>query len=271
MVAGIAGRPVAHSLSPAIHNAWIAAAGLDAIYAPFPIGAAGFADFVNGLRGGVIRGLNITIPFKEQALALADTASEAAARAGAANILVFNPDGGVQADNSDGQGLLCALESVDAFQITKGPAVVLGAGGAARGAVAALLAAGAPVVRVINRSAAKAAALAEAPGTEACDNSPAAFADANCLINATSLGLKGEGEPAVYWSALPPAAVVMDMVYNPLRTAFLAKAEEAGHPTADGLAMLIGQAAPAFESFFGRAPPNIDVRSIAVRQLEALG
>src|ERR1700738_43207 len=105
-VAGVVGAPVAHSLSPVIQGAWIAAAGLDAAYVPFTATPAGFGAFIEGLRGGVIRGLNVTVPFKEQALELATRASDRARRAGAANLLVFEPAGGIVADNTDGEGML---------------------------------------------------------------------------------------------------------------------------------------------------------------------
>ena len=111
IVAGVAGRPVAHSLSPILHNAWLQAAGIDAVYVAFPVDAHGFDRFVQGLRGGPVRGLNVTLPFKEAALRLADRASEAAQRAAAANVLTFEDDGRILADNTDGVGLLRAFEA----------------------------------------------------------------------------------------------------------------------------------------------------------------
>ena len=120
-VAGIVGAPVAHSLSPVIHNAWIAAAGLDAVYAPFAPPAGGFAAFAGGLRGGAIRGLNVTVPFKQAALALATRTTERARRAGAANVLIFEPDGTIAADNTDGAGMLTALaEQAPGFEVRAG-------------------------------------------------------------------------------------------------------------------------------------------------------
>lgn len=269
MVAGVVGNPVAHSLSPAIHNAWIAAASLDAAYVPLPVVLSGFKAFIHGLRGGVLRGVNVTIPFKEEALQIADAASPGAERAGAANLLLFKPDGTIFADNTDGAGLLAALNTAQGFDVRAGPAVVLGAGGAARGAVAALLSAGAPEVRLVNRTQEKARAVAAELGALAADNKSQAFDGANCVINATSLGLNGAGRPDIPWNSLPPTAVVMDMVYKPLRTPFLEDAMLRGRTTVDGLAMLIGQAVPSFAAFFGQAPPSIDVRDVALRQLES--
>ena len=142
LVAGVAGAPVAHSLSPLIHNAWLEAAGIDGVYVAFTPPADGFAAFARGLAGGAIRGLNVTVPFKEVALDIATRASDRATRAGAANLLVFEPGGEIRADNTDGEGLIGALAAqAPGWRPGAGPVVILGAGGAARGAAAALIAA----------------------------------------------------------------------------------------------------------------------------------
>jgi shikimate dehydrogenase len=270
LVAGVVGRPVRHSLSPLIHNAWLAEAGIDGVYVAFSPAEKGFSAFVDGLRGGVVRGLNVTLPFKAEALALADRASEAAKAAGAANLLIFEADGAIVADNTDGVGLLVALGE---FHPQAGPIVVLGAGGAAQGAVAALLQAGAPQVRLVNRTRAKAEALAAFFGSKVVatdwDDVATALAGAGALINATSLGLAGGSPLEIDLADLPREAVVMDMVYKPLETPLLAQARARGHPTADGLIMLIGQAAPSFEAFFGQPPPpSVDVKALALGALE---
>jgi shikimate dehydrogenase len=275
VVAGVIGRPVRHSLSPLIHNAWLAAAGIDGVYTAFSPREAALAAFVEGLRGGgVVSGLNVTVPFKEQALALADGASERARRAGAANVLRFDPDGTVFADNTDGQGLLGAFAvQAPQWRAVDAPVVVLGAGGAARGAAAALLDAGAPEVRLVNRTLERARVLAGALGGPvrafAWADAAAAMAGAGALVNATTLGLSG-GQPLVLDTAfLPAAAVVMDMVYRPLRTDLLVQAKQRRHPVVDGLEMLIRQAAPSFEAFFGQPPPaGVDVRALALAALE---
>jgi len=273
VVAGVVGRPVRHSLSPLIHNAWLAGAGIDGVYVAFSPAETGFAALVDGFRGGVVRGLNVTLPFKAEALALADQASEAARAAGAANLLVFREDDEVMADNTDGVGLLAALGDQADFHPAAGPIVVLGAGGAARGAVAALLTAGTPQVRLVNRTRAKAQALADFFGPRVAifgwDQLAEAQSGAAALINATSLGLAGGAALDVDLAPLPATAVVMDMVYKPLETPLLARARARGLRTADGLAMLIGQAAPSFEAFFGRPPPpHIDVRALALKAVE---
>jgi shikimate dehydrogenase len=274
LVAGIAGSPVSHSLSPLIHNAWLAAAGADGVYVPFSPVADEFSTFARAMRGGAIRGLNVTVPFKEAALAIADRRSERAERAGAANLLVFDRDGTIAADNTDGLGLMAALaEQAPGFDVTAGPAVILGGGGAARGAAAALLAAGAPEIRVVNRSRVRAAAIAQELGAPVvAPPSVGPLADANfdgavLVINATTLGLGGGPGPEVKLDRLTPGAVAFDMVYQPLRTEFLDRAAGAGLVTVDGLAMLIGQARPSFEALFGRTPPDIDVRGLCLAAL----
>lgn len=273
MIAGVVGDPVAHSLSPRIHGAWIEAAGIDAAYVPIRPGAAGLRGLVQGLRGGSVRGLNVTIPFKEDALALADESELLARRAGAANLLLFHEDGRIEARNTDGPGMMRALsEQAPQLQVTAAPTVVLGAGGAARGACAALIAAGAPELRIVNRTWSRASNLAEAfPYTYAFELADAAraFHGAGLVVNATAAGLSGEGALDLPLEALPESAVVMDMVYKPLRTPLLQAAAARRLATVDGLAMLIGQAAPSFEAFYGRPVPDaVDVRRLC---LEALG
>lgn len=273
IVGGVCGQPIRHSMSPVIHNAWIAAAGLDAAYVPFAPAAERFETFVEGLRGGAVRGVNVTIPFKERALALADTASDLARMAGAANLLLFAADGSVHADNTDGPGLLGAIETQAAgFDVAAAPVVILGAGGAARGAVAALLLAGAPEIRIVNRTLARARDLAEAFGAKvvAADEAalPGLLADAGLVVNATALGLGGGEGPAADLTLTPETAVVMDMVYKPLRTEFLRRAQAAGRRTVDGLEMLLRQAIPSFEAIYGVPPsPEVDVRGLALKML----
>jgi shikimate dehydrogenase len=269
VVAGVAGSPVTHSLSPLIHNAWIEAAGLDAVYVPFAPPADGFTAFAAGLRGGAVRGLNVTAPFKEAALALATDPTDRALAAGAANLLVFEPDGRIIADNTDGAGLLGALALQAPGFALSGPVVILGAGGAARGAAAALAAAGASDIRIVNRTHDRADALAAAigPSAKALELEPAVFEDACLIVNATTLGLGGGSGPAAVLRLARQGAVALDMVYQPLRTEFLQRAANAGLATVEGLAMLIGQAAPSFEAFFGVPPPDIDVRAICLAAL----
>ena len=211
-------------------------------------------------------GLNVTAPFKGAALALADRASNRARRAGAANLLIFEA-GGIRADNTDGAGLLDAFaRGAPGFDATRGPVVIAGAGGAARGAAAAFLDAGAPAVRLINRSHGKAVELASELGgavtVVASRDAATALVDAAAIVNATPT------DPDLPLDAAPAGAVVMDMVYRPLVTPFLARATARGLATVDGLAMLIGQARPSFAALFGVPVPDIDVRALAVAALE---
>lgn len=260
------GSPIGHSLSPLIHRAWLQAARIDGRYEAYQP-QAGWMAFIDEHRAG-LSGLNVTIPFKLDALAMADQATARARRAGAANLLIFTP-GSVSADNTDGEGLMAALaEQAPGFDATTGPVVIFGAGGAARGAAAALLDAGSPEVRLVNRSADKAWALCELLGGRVVVSRQ--LDDAVLVINATSLGLGGGEGPSLDVAALPKAAVVMDMVYRPLETPFLRRARAAGHRGVDGLAMLIGQARPSFAALFGRDPPaDVDVRALCLAALEA--
>ena len=275
LVAGVAGQPVAHSLSPLIHNAWLAAAGIDGVYVAFAPDGDRFEVFVDAFRGGAIRGLNVTTPFKEVALSVADIVSARAEKAAAANLLTFEPDGRVTADNTDGQGLVGALAAqAPGFDPKAGPIAVLGAGGAARGAVAALLMAGAPQVRIVNRTLAKAEAVAGAlgAGAVACALNAAAeaFDGVTAVINATSAGLSDQAGLDVPLHATPETAVVMDMLYKPLDTPFLLEARRLGRRTVDGLEMLIRQAEPSFHAFYGALPPtDVDVRGLALATLDA--
>jgi shikimate dehydrogenase len=272
-VAGVAGSPITHSLSPLIHNAWIEAAGLDAVYVAFSPPADSFSHFAEGLRGGAIRGLNVTLPFKEAALSVAHEVGERAELAGAANLLIFNEDGSITADNVDGLGLLGALSAqAQGFDPRSGPAVVLGAGGAARGAAAAFKLAGAPEVRIVNRTLARAEVVAGSIGGRAyafpLDRAQDAFADANVVVNATSAGIATDDALSLPLEATPQTAVLMDMTYRPLVTPFLGEAKALGRRTVDGLEMLVRQAAPSFEAFFGRVPPpDVNVRALCLAAL----
>jgi shikimate dehydrogenase len=261
LLAGIAGQPVAHSLSPVIHNAWLEAGGIDGAYMPFaPKDAEGFDALVAAGRAGLVQGLNVTAPFKEQAFALADEASAAAQATGSANILVFD-DGCVRADSSDGVGVLYALaEQAPGLKLKDAVVVMLGAGGAARAGAGALIEAGASI-RILNRSRDRAEALAADLGASVSVAGETALASADLVINALSV------QPTIDLSLLKPTAVVMDMTYKPVVTPFLEAARARGLTTVDGLAMLIGQAAPSFTALFRRPPPPLDLRALLLAHL----
>ncbi|WP_341022081.1 shikimate dehydrogenase [Brevundimonas diminuta] len=262
LLGGIVGNPVSHSLSPVIHNAWLEAGGVDGAYVAFaPRDAAGFEALVAAGRAGLIAGVNVTAPFKEQAFALADEAAAAAQMTGSANILVFE-EGRVRADSADGAGVLYALAEQAPGLMLKGASVVmLGAGGAARAGAGALIEAGA-ALSILNRTRERAEALAADLGP-AVSVAPDAnvLEGADLVINALSVA------PDITLAALKPSAVVMDMTYKPVVTPLLAAARARGLTTVDGLAMLIGQAAPSFEAIFRRPPPPLDLRAILLNHL----
>lgn len=268
-LAGVAGDPVAHSLSPRLMAHWIAAAGLDALYSPFAVDPAGFEIFVRGLACSQAAGINVTLPHKQAALALADTASAAATAIGAANLLTFR-NGRIHADNTDAAGFLAALEPAK-IDYTQTCALVLGAGGAARALIHALLTSGVSRLILTNRTRDRAEALAAELAPQArivdWDARDAALSEAGLVVNATALGLKGVNDLVMDWSLARPGSVVFDSVYTPLLTGFLAGARKAGLIAIDGLDMLIGQARPSFRAFFGiEAPAEPAVRPV----LEAL-
>ena len=261
--AGVAGQPITHSLSPLIHGAWIEAAGLDATYEAFgPPDEAGFSALIEDGRAGRLRGLNVTAPFKEQALALADVVSPTARACGSANLLIFD-GGALKADSTDGGGLMAAFaEQAPSLTVSGQPVVILGAGGAARAAAAALKAAGAEV-GIVNRTRSRAEALAEELGVTATDAD--AVRGAVLIVNALSV------PPQVDVAAMRADAVLMDMTYRPLMTPFLAAGQARGLTAVDGLAMLIGQARPSFEALFGLPVPDVDVRALALKRLGETG
>lgn len=270
-LAGVVGDPIAHSLSPSLMSAWIEAAGLDAVYAPFAVRKDEAADFFRTMARTKLAGLNVTLPHKQTALAVSDHASKAAQAIGAANLLTFR-GGQIHADNTDAAGFLNALLAAG-IDPKQGPALVLGAGGAARAILHALVQAGAPDIRLSNRSLANVEALARdlAPQTRIYpwEKRDQALDQIALVVNATALGLAGNPQLELDWRAAPSSAVACDSVYKPLETGFLRDAGERGIKTVDGLGMLIGQARPSFEAFFGVPPPeSVDARALLVSLLE---
>ena len=262
LLGGIVGNPVSHSLSPVIHNAWLEAGGIDGAYVAFaPRDAAGFEALVAAGRAGLIAGVNVTAPFKEQAFALGDEAATAAQMTGSANILVFE-DGRVRADSADGAGVLYALaEQAPKLKLDGATVVMLGAGGAARAGAGALIEAAA-ALSILNRTRERAEALAADLGPAVSVAPDASVLEgADLVINALSVA------PDISLATLKPSAVVMDMTYKPVVTPLLAAARARGLTTVDGLAMLIGQAAPSFEAIFRRPPPPLDLRAILLNHL----
>ena len=257
--AGVVGWPVAHSKSPLIFAHWFAQTGIAGSYSRFAMPPEGFAEAFRALPKAGLRGVNVTLPHKLAALEAADEASAAARAIGAANTICFAADGRIFADNTDGYGFIENLRAgAPTWSANAGPALVLGAGGAARAVIHALLEAGAPAIRLANRTGDKAEALAEhfGPCVEVVDWTARATATggAATIVNATSLGMTGNPALELSLDDAPATALVCDIVYTPLETPLLTAARACGLTTVDGLGMLLHQARPGFQAWFGADP-----------------
>ena len=253
-LAGVFGYPVTHSRSPRLHGYWLQRYGIDGAYVPLGVAPERFGHAVRSLVDLGFRGANVTIPHKLAAFEICDEVAPFARRAGAVNTLIFR-DGRIEGSNTDGFGFLESIrEAAPGWRADAGPAVLLGAGGAARAIAAALLDAGAPRVTLVNRTAAKAEALARDLGgpIHVADRAP--LEDATLLVNTTSLGMQGQPGLEVDLAPLPASAVVADIVYVPLATRLLAAARARGLVAVDGLGMLLHQAAAGFEAWFEKMP-----------------
>jgi len=261
-LAAVIGSPIAHSRSPALHVHWLKRYGIRGYYVPLDVSQRDLAAVIQEMPNMGFVGANVTIPHKETVLGLADIITDRAALIGAANTLIFRQDGKIHADNTDGYGFIENLrQGAPNWDPKSGPAAVFGAGGAARAVLASLLDVGAPEVRLSNRTRARADALKAEFGTkvQVFDWVKAGnmLDQATVVVNSTSLGMDGKPELRVPLDALSPKAIVTDLVYTPLETGLLRYARELGCTTVDGLGMLIYQAAPAFERWFG-VRPDID-------------
>ena len=258
-VAGVMGWPVAHSRSPRLHGYWLARYGIDGAYVPMAVRPEAIGPALKALSTLGFAGTNLTSPHKESALEHLDRVDPLAVRLGAVNTIVVGEGGRLTGSNTDGFGFLENLRvGAPAWHAEGGPAAVLGAGGAARAIGAALIDAGAGEVRFINRTAARAEAVATALGGP-CTVWPwsvraAALEDCVLLVNTTTLGMAGRPPLDIVLDSLPPPAVVNDIVYTPLETPLLRAAAARGHPVVDGIGMLLHQARPGFEAWFGTAP-----------------
>jgi len=260
-LAGIMGWPISHSRSPRLHGYWLRTHGIDGAYLPFAVAPENLVTALDALPALGFRGVNITVPHKEAALRRCDAVDDHARRIGAVNTIVVAADGTLHGSNTDAFGFLENLRQESAWRATDGPAVLLGAGGAARAVAVALLDAGVPALRIANRTAARVEALATALDgpveVVAWDDRAAALADAALLVNTTTLGMTGAPPLNIDLSTLPSTAVVNDIVYAPLETDLLAAARARGNPVVDGLGMLLHQARPGFEKWFG-VRPSVD-------------
>ena len=268
-LAGVIGSPVAHSRSPRLFGHWLRKYGLPGHYIPMDIVDDRLEQALRTLPDLGFVGANVTIPHKERVMEIADHVTDRAQRIGAANTLVFAADGSIQADNTDGYGFVENLrQSAPEWVPTSGPATVLGAGGAARAIVSALLDEGVPEIRLTNRSRERAERLAEVFGDRVTVHDWVQAANviegAATVVNTTSLGMTGKAELRVPLDALEPGMLVTDIVYTPLQTRLLREAHEAGCKTVDGLGMLLHQAVPGFERWFGQRPEIDDTTRAAV-------
>jgi shikimate dehydrogenase len=269
----VCGHPVAHSRSPAIHGHWLARYGIAGSYKAVDVAPGDFADFVRRIGDNGYAGGNVTIPHKEAACKLVARRDQAAEEIGAVNTLWFE-DGELCGGNTDAMGFTANLdEQALGWDTKRGAAVVLGAGGAARAVLFALRERGYRDIRVVNRTVARAVELADRFGTGVTAHAPDAaselLSDADLLVNTTALGMHGNAEIPVDPAALPDSAVVTDIVYVPLETPLLAAARRRGLKTVDGLGMLLHQAVPGFERWFGKKPEvDAELRGLIVGDLE---
>jgi len=267
-VAAVIGHPVNHSRSPRMHNFWLAHFGLEGYYIPLDIDPKKFERSIRNLPELGLVGANITIPYKEKVLKIADKISDRAALVGAANTLTFLQNGGIYADNTDGYGFLQNIKSkYKDWSAREGISVVFGAGGASRAILAALIEDGASDIILANRTRSRADQLRSDFGAKIkvvewmkIQNY---LSEASTIVNTTSLGMVGKTDLPIPLSALKKNTLVTDIVYTPIETHLLATAAKMGCRTVDGLGMLIHQAIPGFERWFGIKPGD----SQALREL----
>lgn len=258
-LAGVIGSPIAHSKSPQLHGHWLKTYGIAGHYIPMEVSADNLEEVIRMLPKMGFVGVNVTIPHKEKILQIADQVTDRAILIGAANTLIIRRDGKIHADNTDGYGFLENLKTgAPNWNPKDGPAAVLGAGGAARAVIASLLDSGVPEIMLSNRTRVRAEKLKSDFGSRLriydWVQAGNMMENAALVVNTTSLGMIGKGEMRVPLDGLKPSTVVTDLVYTPIKTKLLETAEDIGCVTVDGLGMLLHQAVPAFERFFGQRP-----------------
>jgi shikimate dehydrogenase len=271
-LAGVFGWPVSHSRSPRLHGFWLQQYGIDGAYVPLATPPERFAEALRALPALGFRGCNVTLPHKEQALRLVDRAEPIARRIGAVNTVIIHSDGALAGTNTDGFGFMENLRAVPGWRADQGPAVVLGAGGAARAILVALTDGGCPEIRLINRTRGRAEDLAAELGGPVTvldwEKRTEALGGAGLLVNSSSLGMEGQPPLDIALDTLPNSAVVTDIVYVPLITPLLTAARKRGNTVVDGLGMLLHQARPGFEAWFGVAPKvTPELRTFILQEL----
>ncbi len=259
VLAGVMGSPVAHSRSPVIHNHWIAQYHLKGSYVLLPVEPANLHDALRGLKALGFAGCNVTIPHKVEAMKAMDWLHPVAKQMGAINTIVVQPDGALHGFNNDGYGYIqCIKDAKPDWRADTGPITVLGAGGAARAIVLSLINEGAKEIRLINRTQEKAQALADEFGSSVkvlnWSERNNALSNIAMLVNTTNQGMHGQPDLDIKLDDLPASALVSDAIYIPLETPLLVAAKGRGNKTVNGLGMLLNQARPAFEAWYGVLP-----------------
>ncbi|WP_122074449.1 shikimate dehydrogenase [Pseudophaeobacter sp. EL27] len=270
-LAGVIGCPVAHSKSPQLQTHWLKAHGIAGHYVPMHVEPEDLETVIRTLPKAGFVGVNVTIPHKEAVMKIADKVTDRAKLMGAANTIIFRSDGSILADNTDGYGFITNLhQGAPDWVPASGPAAVLGAGGACRAVVASLIEAGVPEILLTNRTRERAEQLQKEFGKriQVVDWVLAGniIEDAALVVNTTSLGMVGKPRLRVPLDGLKPNMVVTDLIYSPLKTDLLQAAEDVGCTVVDGLGMLLHQAVPGFERWFGQRP-DVDTatRAAALR------
>ncbi|PSL17958.1 shikimate dehydrogenase [Shimia abyssi] len=258
-LAGVIGNPIAHSKSPRLHGFWLNKYGLTGHYIPLEVATDDLEAVLRAMPKMGFVGTNVTLPHKERVMQFVDSVTDRATLIGAVNTIIFRNDGTILGDNTDGYGFIENLrQGAPAWNASAGAAVVLGAGGAARAVVASLLDAGVPEILLTNRTRARAEKLREDFGARVkvveWVQAGNVLDQAATLVNTTSLGMTGKPDLRVPLDGLRKETVVTDLVYTPMQTQLLAVAAEKGCATVDGLGMLLHQAVPGFERWFGRRP-----------------
>ncbi|WP_299786680.1 shikimate dehydrogenase [uncultured Marivita sp.] len=270
-LAAVIGHPIAHSKSPNVHGYWLRKYGLKGHYIPMDIAPEKLVDLLPRLADLGFVGANVTIPHKEKVMEIADLITDRATLIGAANTLIFRKDGRIHADNTDGYGFIENIrQTIPDWNPKSGPAVVFGAGGASRAVLASLLDVGVPKIMLTNRTRIRAEKLREDFGHRVqvveWVQAGNVLDEADLVVNTTSLGMTGKPEMRVPLDGLRRGAIVNDLVYTPLRTRLLKTAEERGCRVVDGLGMLLHQAVPGFERWFGKRPVvDENVRAAVLR------
>ncbi len=273
-IAGILGWPVDHSRSPRLHGYWLARHRIDGAYLPFATHPDRLEAAIRALPALGFRGANVTLPHKERALGALDRVSELAKRIGAVNTLVVDEDGAILGENTDGFGFIQhLLASAPDWRAEAGASVILGAGGAARAIVVALVEVGAREIRLVNRTTRRAEEIATALGGPIrvidWQDRHSTLEGAGLLVNTTNLGMQGQTALDLDLARLPAQALVNDIVYIPLQTPLLKAAATRGNRVVDGIGMLLHQARPGFEAWFGVAPEvTPELRAFVLENLD---